>query len=1697
MPKSKWIAAAVFSLAASIGAFGQSASFETTTSTYDANGGSVTFTVTVNYEVGTMAAMGLQFVLPDGWSYASTTFSQFRPDVRPSSGETGTIGYAYTNFEELTATSSFEFVVNYGPGLSGEQTIAANFLYTLTGQTQQQVAMTPVVVAPQPSAPTFLIEPYPTAANEGSEVVFTAEASGYPVPTYQWRKDGSPISGATSATYTIASVSTSDAGVYTVVATNSQGSVTSTEAALTINAAPSITTQPMGAEVNEGSDYSLSVVATGAAPLTYQWQKGGQNISGATNVTLLLENVAPADAGSYTVVVTNDVGNVTSSAAVITVVEAPQITAQPVGGTVTAGDPFTFSVSFTGSETLSFRWIKNGVDIADAAATDSTFGFDSVAPSDAGEYSVRVSNAAGSVTSNVAVLVVQYAPFISEQPEPQVSGVGGQVMFNVTAEAEPAISGYQWYSVPAGGGSGTMISGATSAMLTLDNVQASDNGTGYYVEVTNSIGTTTSETVTLTVNEQPAFTAHPQGVTVVEDGSATFSATVTGNPTPTLQWQFSPNAETPMTDISGATSDTLELTGVTRAQAGFYQLVATNEFGTAESNEAELVVQYAPEITVDLADVAAGVGESVTLSVEGVAEPEPTYQWFRIPPGGSTPEPISGATDADLVLTNLTLDDNGTQFYLVANNGIGGDVTSRTATLTVNEKAVVTVDPQSQTVLEGDPVTFSIQFTGNPTPTFQWFKDGVAISGATDSSLTIDPTSRTDDAEYTVVATNEFGSDTSAAADLDVQFPVEITTDLTDVTASVGSTVTFAPEGAANPEPTFTWFRIVPGGSTAETIPDVTTGELVLTDVQLKDSGTQFYLVASNGIGEPVQTATVTLTVVQLPSIELQPEGATLDQGQSHTMTIEVGGDPTPTVQWFRNGAAISGATDLSYTITSASASNAGTYTARATNAAGSVISSGAVVVVNTPPVITTQPVGSTKVVGGKHTFTVAATGAAPLTYQWKKNGANISGATGTSLTIDPLTLDDAGDYSVTVTNRLGSATSAAATLTVNKQLKAPTITTQPRDTSVRSGAAFTLTVVAEGNPLPTYQWRKNGVAISGATSASFTVAAAATADAARYDVVVSNSQGSISSSLVKVTVTAADVAPVITGQPKDKTLGVGNSTTFTVSATGVPAPTYQWRKNGTDIAGATSATYTIASLKLSDAGAYSVVVTNDAGSVTSRNARLAVLEKVYAGTYFGSFGEGRGSFALVIKEDNTGTFAGFDEAAGLYVSGTVKVNPDGSFSLTVTSETASTGTSRVAGADQPGGISIIGSPAIGFAEVTFSGSIADSGSLSGTVTGVPGLSMSAEKEVGVNTESVAGVYTASSSGSDAVTVTIVSPSGKALVVTKTSTGGDAGVGTVSEEGAIAVTTVKNKTVTATVSAVSATIAAEVVDNETNETIEFSGGDDDVLATQRLVNISSRAYTGTGFAQTYAGLVITGEDSKPVLIRAVGPGIAEFVSGVLAQPKLELFHNGEIIASNSGWAASADKDEIAAAANLAGAFPLDEANADAALLLTLAPGLYSAQVSGADGGQGVVIVEAYDLSSPSPGQKLFNISTRAFVGSGDQTAVAGFVVGGSVPKRLLLRGVGPTLGGYGVEGTVADPQIKLLSGQTEVASNDDWSTNAAAVLEANAATGAFELTEGSKDAAMVISLEPGVYTLQLTGAGGSSGIGLIEVYEIP
>ncbi len=278
-------------------------------------------------------------------------------------------------------------------------------------------------------------------------------------------------------------------------------------------------------------------------------------------------------------------------------------------------------------------------------------------------------------------------------------------------------------------------------------------------------------------------------------------------------------------------------------------------------------------------------------------------------------------------------------------------------------------------------------------------------------------------------------------------------------------------------------------------------------------------------------------------------------------------------------------------------------------------------------------------------------------------------------------------------------------------------------------------------------------------------------------------------------------------------------------------------------------------------------------------------------------------------------------------------------------------------------------------------------------------------------------------------------------------------------------------------------------------------------ANARLVNLAVRTAAGAGDRVLFMGFAVGGTGttgSQPLLIRAVGPTLAAFgVTGALEDPKLQIYSGTALLVENDDWAGA---PAVVALTPQVGAFGLaSPASKDAALIATRPAGSYTAQVSGAGTAPGTVLAELYDgtpssaVTAATP--RLINVSARTLVGTGGDILIAGFVIGGTSAKQIMIRAVGPTLGLFGVGGALADPKLELFaSGSTAaISSNDNWGTaaNAPQVAASAAAVGAFALALESKDAVLLATLPPGSYTAQVSGVNATTGAALVEIYEVP
>lgn len=360
------------------------------------------------------------------------------------------------------------------------------------------------------------------------------------------------------------------------------------------------------------------------------------------------------------------------------------------------------------------------------------------------------------------------------------------------------------------------------------------------------------------------------------------------------------------------------------------------------------------------------------------------------------------------------------------------------------------------------------------------------------------------------------------------------------------------------------------------------------------------------------------------PTISAQPADQSVLVGQTASFTVAAGGVPTPAVQWQRRAAAggtwadVAGATASTYTTAPLTLADHNVqFRAVLANDAGSVTSDAVLLTVNeaaTAPVVTTQPVSQSVAPGGTAVFAAAATGTAPFSYQWRRNGVDIVGANAPILTLPAVDVSAAGDYTLAIANMAGSVVTNTATLSVvaggPAPASAPAIVTQPAGVTVGTGSTASFAIGVTGSGPLAYEWRRNGSPIAGANGAVLSIVDASAADVGSYTVVVSNGVGSAASDAAALSVTPdpQPAAPVIGTQPTGLVVLPGASATFGVAASGSGALAYQWRLNGADLPGATAPVLTLASVAGADAGSYTVVVTNAAGSATSAPAMLVVV---------------------------------------------------------------------------------------------------------------------------------------------------------------------------------------------------------------------------------------------------------------------------------------------------------------------------------------------------------------------------------------------------------------------------------------------------------------------------------------------------------
>jgi hypothetical protein len=971
-----------------------------------------------------------------------------------------------------------------------------------------------------------------------------------------------------------------------------------------------------------GTAGSFTVTKTGNPTPTLSMMgtlPAGVSFNATTGV--LSGTPAPGTGRTYSIsfTATNLVGTTTQNFT-LTVREAPSFTSAN-STSFTVGTAGAFLITTNGFPRPAIN--ESGALPAGVTFTDNGNGTATLSgtPTASGIYpiSFTATNGIGvPATQNFTLTVNQMPAITSANATTFTVGTAGS--FTVTATGFPTPTFSENGALPAG----VTFNAGTGVLSGTPNA-----GTGGVYTITfsatNAAGTT-NQTFTLTVNQAPSITAAAANQTVCAGATATFVAAASGFPAPTVQWQVSTNGGVTFNNIPGATSTTYSFVATPADNGNLYRAVFTNSSGTAQTT-ATLTVNTSPAVTANPANQTVCAGASATFAASASGSPAPAVQWQRSNDGGTTFSNISGANATTYTFATVAAD-NGSQYRAVFTNACGM-ATTTAATLTVNTAPVVTTNPATQTVCDGTTATFTAAASGSPAPTVQWqvSTDGGTtfnnMPGETANTLSFMAVLADNGKQFRAVFTNTCSTATTAAAILNVTSAPVVTTNPTNQTVCSGSNATFT--AAASPAATVQWQKSTDGGSTFNNIPGATSTTLTFMAAAL-DNNNQYRAVFTNLCGTATTTA-ATLTVNVAPAVTTQPTNQTVCAGATATFTAAASGTPAPTVQWqVASGGPftdIPGETSTTLNVVTVAADNGKQYRAVFTNSCGIVPSAPATLTVNTAPAVTTNPASQTICSGGTATFTAAASGQLAPTVQWQLSidgGGTfnpILGATSTTLSFMTNPTDNGHQFRAVFTNTCGTATTTAATLTVDI---APAVTTNPTDQTVCAGTSATFTAAASGTPTPTVQWQvsTNGGStftdLPGETSTTLTFMTTSGQNGNLYHAVFTNACGTATTTAATLTV---NTAPVVTLNPATQTVCENTSATFTAAASGQPAPTVQWEvstDNGmtfNPIPLATSTTYSFTATLADNLHQYRAVFTNVCGNATTTPATLTVQQPV------------------------------------------------------------------------------------------------------------------------------------------------------------------------------------------------------------------------------------------------------------------------------------------------------------------------------------------------------------------------------------------------------------------------------------------------------------------------------------------------------
>ena len=578
-------------------------------------------------------------------------------------------------------------------------------------------------ISDQPLQPETLkpeISEHPSHATvaEGETATFRITALAFPAPTYTWQKlsnrKWTTIKDATSNTLTVSNASAADVTTYRVIVENSEGYRNSKSAKLYVLAKPAFTSQPADQSFLVGKTGNLYAHVSGSKKLVFEWFKDGASLGTTSSNKLTLRKMkAASNDGTYSVKVTNAVGEASSEDFQVTVITPVKIEGSPVDAGIVAGEAGSLTVNASGGGTLTYQWVKydsksrKWSDVE--GATSATLNIASITAEDEGKYKCRVSNGPSTYYSKDADLMMYVPPTIKTQPRAVSQKEAGKVSFKGEALGTP-LPTYQWQKLADDGTTWEDVSKANKTTLYFSKVYKAHAGK-YRIKATNAGGSITSDAVDLIVYYKPILTTDIVSKTSLNEGENTMLTVAADvldskGTDATYTWFKDKKALKDGGTISGAKTASLTITGAIGTDSGSYWCEIKNGVGTTKSTSTKLTVLLKPYASKPLKSLDLAEGKNATFSASIKGGKPMTYQWFK------NDAEISGQTKNKLSLRGIGTGDAGI-YKLVATNPAG--TLELEATLAVTAASTY-VGPLANNLAEDSPALILSQALGaNPT----------------------------------------------------------------------------------------------------------------------------------------------------------------------------------------------------------------------------------------------------------------------------------------------------------------------------------------------------------------------------------------------------------------------------------------------------------------------------------------------------------------------------------------------------------------------------------------------------------------------------------------------------------------------------------------------------------------------------------------------------------------------------------------------------------------------------------------------------------------------------------------------------------------------------------------------------------------------------------------------------------------------